>query len=104
MKQFKLALVECEKVYKIFENIYNDQFDFHNYSIKKSTFITYLEMLEWKGNLRRHNLFINSSKYVLKFEKSFEKLLFWINHRKVSRDNVDTFVFSSRIYRKNKKF
>merc|ERR1711976_58853 len=63
---FKLALLEFEILYQVFENIFQDQFDFHNYFSRKATLWTYIKMISWQNKLRTEQQFIKASRNCIK--------------------------------------
>jgi len=59
------ALRECERMFHVYQNVWNDQFDFHHYALRKATCVTYLKMLEWQDNLRRETVFVKAAKIAI---------------------------------------
>ena len=53
-------------MYHTYEGVWNDQFDFHHYAMRKATVITYIEMLRWEEELRRQPFFIKSAKNAIR--------------------------------------
>ncbi|KAI9732470.1 MAG: hypothetical protein M1818_007508 [Claussenomyces sp. TS43310] len=49
-----LALKRFHAVYKIFETWQEDQFDFHNFSLRKGQIRAYVDMVRWEDQLRAH--------------------------------------------------
>lgn len=60
------CLRECERIFHVYQNVWNDQFDFHHYALRKATCVTYLKMLEWEDNLRRETVFVKTAKLAIK--------------------------------------
>ncbi|KAH6900863.1 NMDA receptor-regulated protein 1a [Coprinopsis sp. MPI-PUGE-AT-0042] len=56
-----LALRKYMAVKKIFEEIEDDQYDFHGYNIRKFTINIYLKMLKWEDGLRSHPAYVQSA-------------------------------------------
>lgn len=52
-----LALKRFTSIYNIFEIWQEDQFDFHNFSLKKGQIRAYVEMIRWEDHLREHPFF-----------------------------------------------
>jgi peptide alpha-N-acetyltransferase len=48
---YRLALKNYNYVEKHFEQIFEDQFDFHLYAIRKYTLNSYLQMIEMEDNI-----------------------------------------------------
>merc|ERR1719471_2496502 len=59
------CLRECERIFKVYVNVWNDQFDFHHYALRKATCLTYLRMLNWEDNLRREKIFVRAAKLAI---------------------------------------
>ncbi|KXS12558.1 N-terminal acetyltransferase A, auxiliary subunit [Gonapodya prolifera JEL478] len=55
------ALKRFHQIEKHFTEFYDDQFDFHGYSARKTTVRTYVEMLRWEDKLRNHQYFFNAA-------------------------------------------
>ncbi|KAL9934073.1 hypothetical protein V8E36_007155 [Tilletia maclaganii] len=49
-----LALKRFDQLDKVFQEIYEDQMDFHTYCLRKSTLRGYVQMLRWENQLRSH--------------------------------------------------
>ncbi|THH15248.1 hypothetical protein EW146_g5195 [Bondarzewia mesenterica] len=56
-----LALKRYHAVQKVFDEIEDDQFDFHGYSIRKFTINIYLDLISWEDRLRTHPKYISSA-------------------------------------------
>ncbi len=52
-----LALKRFATVYNIFEVWQEDQFDFHNFSLRKGQMRAYVEMMRWEDRLQEHPFF-----------------------------------------------
>ncbi|KXS13811.1 N-terminal acetyltransferase A, auxiliary subunit [Gonapodya prolifera JEL478] len=55
------ALKRFHQIEKHFTEFYDDQFDFHGYSARKTTVRTYVEMLRWEDKLRNHKYFFDAA-------------------------------------------
>ncbi|KAI8854203.1 n-alpha-acetyltransferase 15, NatA auxiliary subunit-like protein [Chytridium lagenaria] len=55
------ALKRYHQIEKHFSDIYDDQFDFHNYSFRRVTLTTYLDLLKMEDRLRSHPLFFQAA-------------------------------------------
>ncbi|KAJ3218811.1 N-alpha-acetyltransferase 16, NatA auxiliary subunit [Dinochytrium kinnereticum] len=55
------ALKKFHQIEKHFSDIYDDQFDFHNYSFRRVTLRTYLDLLQMEDRLRSHPLFFQAA-------------------------------------------
>ena len=53
-KKMGLALKRFDTAYKVFEIWQEDQFDFHNFSLRKGMIRAYIDMLRWEDHLRNH--------------------------------------------------
>ncbi|BGP19463.1 hypothetical protein JCM10213v2_007558 [Rhodosporidiobolus nylandii] len=51
------ALRRYHQIYDIFQEVEEDQYDFHSYCMRKSTFKAYIEMLRFEDKLRDHPRF-----------------------------------------------
>ena len=52
-----LALKRFTSVYDVFEIWQEDQFDFHNFSLRKGQIRAYVDMIRWEDHLRDHPFF-----------------------------------------------
>ncbi|KAI4527448.1 N-terminal acetyltransferase A, auxiliary subunit [Schizophyllum commune Loenen D] len=59
--QPNLALKRYMAIAKVFNDIEDDQYDFHGYSIRKFMLNAYLDMLKWEDNLRSHPAYVNAA-------------------------------------------
>ena len=55
--QLGLALKRFTSVYDVFEIWQEDQFDFHNFSLRKGQIRAYVDMIRWEDHLRDHPFF-----------------------------------------------
>ena len=55
--QLGLALKRFASVYDVFEIWQEDQFDFHNFSLRKGQIRAYVDMIRWEDHLREHPFF-----------------------------------------------
>ena len=53
-KNYRMALKNFNWIEKHFDQIYEDQFDFHIYSMRKFTIFAYFEMLEMEDKLYKN--------------------------------------------------
>ncbi|KAJ3102267.1 hypothetical protein HDU96_009704 [Phlyctochytrium bullatum] len=82
LRQGKLgkALKKFHQIEKHFDDIFDDQFDFHNYSYRRVTLRTYLELLQTEDKLRSHPYFFKAAVeatkiYIRLFDKPKEEEL-----------------------------
>ena len=47
-----MALRKCYEIENVFADVTEDQFDFHNYCMRKMTLGEYVEMLRWEDSVR----------------------------------------------------
>mmetsp|Transcript_18916 Transcript_18916/g.26628 ORF Transcript_18916/g.26628 Transcript_18916/m.26628 type:complete len:380 (+) Transcript_18916:3-1142(+) len=71
MGQFKLgnyaqALTKLYSVEKHFEDISEDQFDFHTWCLRKTTLRAYVDMLKYQENLWGHRFFLKAASEIIK--------------------------------------
>lgn len=64
--QLGLALKKFSETFKHFADIGEDQFDFHNYCLRKATLKTYLQMLRVQDRLSSHKFYRRAAKDALK--------------------------------------
>lgn len=55
--QLGLALKRFTSIYDVFEIWQEDQFDFHNFSLRKGQIRAYVDMIRWEDHLRGHPFF-----------------------------------------------
>ncbi|KAK2732434.1 hypothetical protein FQN57_002908 [Myotisia sp. PD_48] len=53
-RKIGLALKRFHAVYNIFDVWQEDQFDFHNFSLRKGMIRAYVDMIRWENHLRKH--------------------------------------------------
>ena len=70
-------------VEKHFEDIHEDQFDFHSYCIRKVTLRTYADVLKWEDNLLGHEFYVTAAKGLI------ENFLFLFDNPPSSNDGLD---------------
>lgn len=46
---------------QIFDEIEDDQYDFHGYSLRKFTVSIYLKLLKWEDTLREHPAYLRAA-------------------------------------------
>lgn len=56
-RKLGLALKRFHQILNIFEIWQEDQFDFHNFSLRKGMIRAYIDMLRWEDRLREHPFF-----------------------------------------------
>lgn len=56
-----LALKRFKAIYDIFDVWYEDQFDFHFYSMRKGAVRAYLDLIRWEDQLREHPFFTRAA-------------------------------------------
>lgn len=55
--KLSLALKRYKQIYEIFETWEEDQFDFHQFSMRKGPIRAYIDMVRWEDKLREHPFF-----------------------------------------------
>ncbi|XP_002131267.2 N-alpha-acetyltransferase 15, NatA auxiliary subunit-like [Ciona intestinalis] len=60
------ALKKCHEVDKHFTEIIEDQFDFHQYCMRKMTLRSYVKMLKLEDSLRSHRFYFQAAKTAIK--------------------------------------
>jgi N-alpha-acetyltransferase 15/16, NatA auxiliary subunit len=55
--KLSLALKRYKQIFDIFETWEEDQFDFHQFSIRKGPIRSYIDMIRWEDHLREHPFF-----------------------------------------------
>ncbi|EGO03587.1 hypothetical protein SERLA73DRAFT_101816 [Serpula lacrymans var. lacrymans S7.3] len=58
--RLNLALKKYYAVNKVFDEMEDDQFDFHGYSMRKFTLNVYLDLIKWEDQLRLHPTYIHA--------------------------------------------
>ncbi|KZT00643.1 NMDA receptor-regulated protein 1a [Laetiporus sulphureus 93-53] len=56
-----MALKRYTAVQKVFDELEDDQFDFHGYSLRKFTINVYLELIVWEDHLRSHPAYVHTA-------------------------------------------
>ncbi|KAI0766255.1 NMDA receptor-regulated protein 1-domain-containing protein [Irpex lacteus] len=56
-----LALKKYHAVQKVFDEVEDDQYDFHGYSLRKFTINIYLNMVTWEDRLRSHPAYVHAA-------------------------------------------
>lgn len=56
-RKLGLALKRFHQVFNVFDVWQEDQFDFHNFSLRKGMIRAYIDMLRWEDHLREHPYF-----------------------------------------------
>lgn len=64
-QQWGKALKKLTYIDKVFEDIYEDQFDFHQYCLRKMTLRVYVSMLRWEDELRNHKFFTRAAQLIV---------------------------------------
>lgn len=70
----RLALKNFNYIEKHFETIYEDQFDFHLYAIRKFTLSSYFEMIEMEDKVYKNKFAVKAALGMLKVAKKAAKL------------------------------
>ncbi|GMR42268.1 hypothetical protein PMAYCL1PPCAC_12463, partial [Pristionchus mayeri] len=60
------ALKMCHQVEQHFVGIYEDQFDFHTYCLRKSTLCAYIRLLRLEDKIRDHEFYYKAAKMAIK--------------------------------------
>ncbi|KAJ3029341.1 UNVERIFIED_CONTAM: hypothetical protein HDU68_012496, partial [Siphonaria sp. JEL0065] len=61
------ALKKFNTIEKFFYDIYDDQFDFHTYSIRKATMRTYIDLVRMEDRLRAHPFYFRAAVEAVKW-------------------------------------
>lgn len=61
-----LALKRFKAVYDIFDVWYEDQFDFHSFSLRKGMIRAYVDMIRWEDKLREHPFYSRAALSAIK--------------------------------------
>lgn len=80
--QLGLALKKFHMTFKHFADIAEDQFDFHNYCIRKTTLRTYIQMLRSQDRLFSHKAYRRATKDAL-------KIYFCIYDRRMNNESMN---------------
>ncbi|KRY92724.1 N-alpha-acetyltransferase 16, NatA auxiliary subunit [Trichinella pseudospiralis] len=64
--QYGESLKKCHEVERHFSDIIDDQYDFHNYCIRRVTICSYIQLLRLEDRLREHQFFFRAAKCALK--------------------------------------
>ncbi|TFK41639.1 NMDA receptor-regulated protein 1-domain-containing protein [Crucibulum laeve] len=59
--KLNLALKTYMSISKVFDEIQDDQYDFHGYNLRKFTINIYLKLLTWEDSLRSHPAYITAA-------------------------------------------
>ncbi|XP_046854398.1 N-alpha-acetyltransferase 15, NatA auxiliary subunit-like [Xenia sp. Carnegie-2017] len=59
------ALKKCHEIEKHFEEITEDQFDFHSYCLRKMTLCAYVRLLRLEDSLRGHHFYFKAAKLAI---------------------------------------
>lgn len=60
-KKYGLALKRFHQVEKHFVEFYDDQFDFHNYCLRKATLRNYVKLLRNEDRIRDHKFWVRAA-------------------------------------------
>ena len=60
-RKIGLALKRYQAVANIFDTWQDDQFDFHNFSLRKGMIRAYVDLIRWEDNLRAHPYFTRAA-------------------------------------------
>lgn len=58
--KLNLALKKYYAVQKVFEAFREDQYDFHQYSIRKTILLPYFDMLKWEDEVQSHPVYVHA--------------------------------------------
>lgn len=61
-----LSIKRFKAIVKIFEEYYNDQLDFHTYSMRRGTARAYIEMLKWEDSIFKSSVYTRAVKGISK--------------------------------------
>ena len=64
--KYSIALKRFATVQNIFETWYDDQFDFHSFSLRKGMVRAYVDMIRWEDKLREHPFFTRAALSAIK--------------------------------------
>lgn len=56
-KNRPMGLKRLRQITDIFDQMHEDQFDFHSFSLRKGQIISYIEMIQWEDKLRQHTFY-----------------------------------------------
>ncbi|KAF8639266.1 hypothetical protein AX16_010338 [Volvariella volvacea WC 439] len=59
--RLNLALKKYAAIQKLFNELEDDQYDFHGYALRKFTIHSYISMLKWEDKLRSHPAYIQAA-------------------------------------------
>ncbi|GMT19158.1 hypothetical protein PFISCL1PPCAC_10455, partial [Pristionchus fissidentatus] len=66
LNKYGEALKMCHQVEQHFVGIYEDQFDFHTYCLRKSTLCAYIRLLRLEDKIRDHEFYYKAAKMAIK--------------------------------------
>lgn len=76
MGQWGNALKKCHEIERHFDEIVEDQFDFHTYCLRKMTLRSYVELLRLENRLRDHPFYFKAAKCAIElYIKLFDEPL-----------------------------
>lgn len=61
-KKYGQALKKFTQVEKHFVDFYDDQFDFHNYCLRKATLRNYVQLLRCEDRIRDHTFWVRAAR------------------------------------------
>ncbi|TAQ88550.1 hypothetical protein B7494_g3166 [Chlorociboria aeruginascens] len=64
--KFGLALKRFTTIYNVFDVWQEDQFDFHNFSLRKGLIRAYIDMIRWEDQLRNHPFYTRAALAAIK--------------------------------------
>ena len=91
----RLALKNYNYIEKHFDQIYEDQFDFHVYSMRKFTIFAYFEMIEMEDKIYRNEYAVQAALGLIKSLKKVEKI-----KEEENKKNEEEF----EVYKKSKEY
>lgn len=59
--KLNLALKKYYAIQKVFQSFREDQYDFHQYSLRKTILLPYTDMLKWEDQVHRHAAYIRAA-------------------------------------------
>lgn len=86
--KYKQSLEKFKQIFKHFNDITDDQFDFHSYCLRKMTLRYYLDLIKFENKLRSHEYYvkaaINAAECYLALEDSSDQ-----TNEEISENGID---------------
>jgi len=73
-KEYRLAVKNFNYIERHLEQIYEDQFDFHLYAIRKYTLAAYFQMIDMEDHLYKNKFAVKSALGMINAMKKLEKI------------------------------